>query len=354
MARDSQAALVALNRFGFGARGGAAGDFVNAASDPRGFVKADLSRPNGVLLEIPGLASTPALAKAVFRYQFEIQQVRAAASKSGAGAATESPAEARPPQRRNLSLGNIANDISPKESPKESAMQPAQDNAAAPTETMQPNAPRPAPQPANIIQKTFRAEALARMQRAIMADCGFAERLVVFWSNHFCISAGKGGLLPEQVWDGPDIPERQLYLGHPSGSAMPLVWAHSEHIKLLRSLRDGAVFDMPPQGVQRYIRERTVSPFRTWQFVNKIRSIPAGKILRIEAAASAIIHWSLDGWKTVHDSETAGNCFGVYHVDLPVEQARVGDQVQFTFFWTGAGHWEGVDFSVRIDATESA
>jgi uncharacterized protein (DUF1800 family) len=44
MARDSHAALVALNRFGFGARGGASGDFVNAASDPRGFVKAELSR----------------------------------------------------------------------------------------------------------------------------------------------------------------------------------------------------------------------------------------------------------------------------------------------------------------------
>ena len=56
MARDSQAALVALNRFGFGARGGASGDFVNAASDPRGFVKAELLRPNGVLLEVPGLA----------------------------------------------------------------------------------------------------------------------------------------------------------------------------------------------------------------------------------------------------------------------------------------------------------
>jgi uncharacterized protein (DUF1800 family) len=66
MARDSQAALVALNRFGLGARGGASGDFVNAASDPRGFVKAGLSRPNGVLLELPGLLSTQALATAVF------------------------------------------------------------------------------------------------------------------------------------------------------------------------------------------------------------------------------------------------------------------------------------------------
>jgi hypothetical protein len=34
MARDPQAALVALNRFGFGGRGGAAGDFMKAASDP--------------------------------------------------------------------------------------------------------------------------------------------------------------------------------------------------------------------------------------------------------------------------------------------------------------------------------
>ena len=82
MARDSQAALVALNRFGLGARGGASGDFLNAASDPRGFVKAELARPNGVLLEVPGLQSTPALGKAVFDYQFEIQQARDAAAKS--------------------------------------------------------------------------------------------------------------------------------------------------------------------------------------------------------------------------------------------------------------------------------
>ena len=76
MARDSQAALVALNRFGFGARGGASGDFVNAASDPRGFVKAELNRPNGVLLEVPGLLSTPAYGQAVFAYQAEVKQAR--------------------------------------------------------------------------------------------------------------------------------------------------------------------------------------------------------------------------------------------------------------------------------------
>jgi len=41
-----------------------------------------------------------------------------------------------------------------------------------------------AAQPLNIIQKTYRAEALARLQRAVLADCGFTERLVAFWSNH--------------------------------------------------------------------------------------------------------------------------------------------------------------------------
>src|SRR4051812_26959780 len=107
MARDSQAALVALHRFGFGARGGASGDFVNAASDARGFVKAEMSRPSGVLLEVPGLLSTPALGKAVFDYQFEIQQARDAASKSSVKpsmppAATEGPPPDGNGQRRNL------------------------------------------------------------------------------------------------------------------------------------------------------------------------------------------------------------------------------------------------------------
>src|SRR5215217_2643369 len=104
MARDSQAALVALNRFGFGARGGASGDFINAASDPRGFVKAELNRPNGGLLEVPGLLSTPALGRAVFEYQFEIQQARDAAAKSGAAASEAAPAAETKGQRRNLSL----------------------------------------------------------------------------------------------------------------------------------------------------------------------------------------------------------------------------------------------------------
>ncbi|MBZ9717195.1 glucan 1,4-alpha-glucosidase [Mesorhizobium sp. M7A.F.Ca.CA.001.09.2.1] len=159
-------------------------------------------------------------------------------------------------------------------------------------------------------------------------------------------SAGPGGLLPEQVWDGADMPERELLHGRPSGSAMPLVWAHSEHIKLLRSLRDGAVFDMPPQGVKRYIEAKTVSPFRTWRFNNKIRTVPAGKTLRVELLAPATVHWSTDNWATAHDSQTVENDFGIHLADLAVSGLPKGSTLTFTFFWPGAGDWENVDFSV--------
>ncbi|ESY67083.1 MULTISPECIES: glucan 1,4-alpha-glucosidase [Mesorhizobium] len=165
-------------------------------------------------------------------------------------------------------------------------------------------------------------------------------------------SAGTGGLLPEQVWDGPDMPERELLRGRPSDSAMPLVWAHSEHIKLLRSLRDGAVFDMPPQGVKRYIEDRTVSPFRTWRFNNKIRALPGGKTLRVELLAPATVHWSIDNWTTAQDSKTEENAFGIHLVDLPVALPS-GSTLTFTFFWPGTGDWENVDFSVTSGEQDS-
>jgi uncharacterized protein (DUF1800 family) len=233
MVRDSQAALVALNRFGLGARGGASGDFVNAASDPRGFVKAELNRPNGVLLEVPGLLPTPALGELVFAYQLEVKQKREAAAKSGAPAAATDAAPAQPaanatPQKRNLSL-DMAMDMAEPASAAKGA-----DNAAAKTvmvapDAMQPNAPKPAPQPLNIIQKTYRAEALARIQRATIADCGFAERLAVFWSNHFCVSATKGELA--RMWAGSF--EREAIRPHVLGRFGDMLKAVEQHPAML-------------------------------------------------------------------------------------------------------------------------
>ena len=161
-------------------------------------------------------------------------------------------------------------------------------------------------------------------------------------------SAGLSGLFPEQVWDQPDLPEHELFYGGPSGSAMPLVWAHAEHIKLLRSLADGAVFDMPPQGVERYVRNNTTSHLRIWCFNNRIAGMPCGKTLRIELADDAVVHWSVDGWATTTDTKTTASGLGTYFVDLPVQDMAVGDDIVFTFFWPNAGVWENEDFTVRL------
>jgi glucoamylase len=164
--------------------------------------------------------------------------------------------------------------------------------------------------------------------------------------------AGTEGLFPEQIWDAPDMPVRELFFGRPSGSAMPLVWAHAEYLKLLRSLADGRVFDMPPQTVQRYLKDKTESPCLVWRFNHKIRSLPAGKILRIETSAPAVIHWSADEWNTSQDVRTNDTGLGIHAADLATGSLPEGKQTRFTFYWPDAGHWEGVDFVVSVNARQ--
>ena len=161
-------------------------------------------------------------------------------------------------------------------------------------------------------------------------------------------SAGAGKLLPEQVWDTKDIPEKELFFGKASGSAMPLVWAHAEYIKLLRSIKDGHVFDMPPQTVERYIKNQTKSNRVTWRFNYKRLTIPIGNVLRIELVAKAIVHWSVDNWQTVNDTDTRETGLGVYFVDLPSDSLSVKKILVFTFHWFASDTWEGMDFSVEV------
>jgi glucoamylase len=160
--------------------------------------------------------------------------------------------------------------------------------------------------------------------------------------------AGESGLLPEQVWDSKDLPERELFNGRPSGSAMPLVWAHAEYIKLCHSLADERVFDMPPQTVQRYLVDKTTSVYHPWRFNHKCRCLPAGRVLRIELLAPARIHWSTDNWTTVQDRETLATEFEVHYLDLPSGEMNSGTTLVFTFFWSEVQQWEGSDFSVRV------
>lgn len=148
--------------------------------------------------------------------------------------------------------------------------------------------------------------------------------------------------------DAPDIPERELFRGRPTGSAMPLVWAHAEYVKLRRSLRDGRVFDMPPQPVQRYQVDKVRSPHHPWRFNQKGHVLPAGKTLRIETLAPALVHWSPDDWRMVRDVETRDTGLGVHVADLPTDSLPAGATVRFTFRWLLADRWEGTDFAVTV------
>lgn len=161
--------------------------------------------------------------------------------------------------------------------------------------------------------------------------------------EHF---TGNGGLLPEQVWDSDPIPEHELERGRPTGSAMPLAWAHGEYLKLLRSLRDGQMFDCPPQTVKRYLQDKTTSSLKPWRFNHKIRSIPVGKDLRIETLAPATIHWTSDNWQTAHDNVATDTGLGVHFVDLDTGRLTAGASIEFTFYWHHADTWEGQNFNV--------
>jgi glucoamylase len=164
----------------------------------------------------------------------------------------------------------------------------------------------------------------------------------------FEASASVGGLLPEQIWDSDDIPERELFLGRPSGSAMPLVWAHAEHIKLLRSLRDGGVFDMPPQAYARYVKSKPEPAPIVWRTASKITRLAAGRILRLELLEAASVHWSSDNWVTTTDSQSHATDLGIFLCDLPTQALAAGVEVRFTILWTERGKWDGNDFLVKV------
>jgi len=159
---------------------------------------------------------------------------------------------------------------------------------------------------------------------------------------------GQSRSLPEQVWDAADIPALELFRGKPSGSACPLVWAHSEYIKLLRSIRDGKIFDQPPQTVQRYLVEKRQRSIFGWRLNNKTRTIPRGKVLRIVLISPATVHWSIDGWKTSQDTRTRDSGLGIHTLDLPTASLPAGGQAAFTFLWAKENRWEGTDYVVTV------
>jgi glucoamylase len=156
------------------------------------------------------------------------------------------------------------------------------------------------------------------------------------------------GMLPEQIWDGADIPEKGLFMGKHTGSAMPLTWAHAEYVKLCNSIRQKKVFDMPDHTYQRYVLNNTRCNFSSWRFTMQTKKIPHCKeFLRIEVMSPSTVRWSPDGWKTKNDTNTRDSCTGIYIADISLKELNT-DEIIFTFFWKDYNKWENKNFKVRI------
>ena len=156
-ARGEETAALALHRFGFGP---VPGSIVAIAHDPRGALLADLERPAAGWLSAR-MPSSEQAARAVFEFRAEQQAKQKLAQRAAKEAEAKSAAQA-------------TSDVT------KAALAPAPPGPKPP-ENKGPQLP----------QQFIENEAQARFDAAIDADIGFVERLVWFWSNHFCISADK-------------------------------------------------------------------------------------------------------------------------------------------------------------------
>jgi glucoamylase len=149
--------------------------------------------------------------------------------------------------------------------------------------------------------------------------------------------AGKVGLLSEQVWDTDDLPDKKLFLGKASGSARPLAWTHAEHVQLLRSLREGRVFNCPRLVTARYV-EKTNRPAHTpWRLRLQSHRLLPGTVLRLETTGPARVSWTTDRGSGEAASESSP--VGLHYIDLPTKDLRSGE-VSFIFYDDEAGKWQ--------------
>lgn len=181
--------------------------------------------------------------------------------------------------------------------------------------------------------------------------------------GHYEIAAGKDprpylealenfaqgvGLIPEQIWDGPDLPNQHLHFGGPTDAAVPLVWAHSEYVKLHRSAADGRVFDLIEPVYDRYVRHREDHrPIEVWKANRQVPSVASGTVLRIQASSPFLLHWTHNEWSDSGDLASQTTDLGIEFVDLAISQQQ-NAPVRFTFFWIEEERWEGKDYAVQI------
>ena len=157
------------------------------------------------------------------------------------------------------------------------------------------------------------------------------------------------GVIPEQIWDAPDMPSRYLRLGGPTGAALPLLWAHAEYVKLQRSAKEGRIFDLIEASYDRYVRgggERNM--IEVWKHNRQVKTAVGGTRLRIQASSPFLLHWTSDDWQHSTDVRSRATGVEIEFVDLLLPEKEA--PVRFTFLWLKENRWEGADYKVEIQA----
>src|ERR1700678_2562734 len=232
MALDPKGAALALHRFGFGPR---PGTIAAIASDPQGALVAELDKPNAGLIPDAGLLSSGAANRMAFEFNAErlakqrLETKRQEAAKQEAAAAAKLVAE-------NPAMQNVAMENAGMEKPAE-----AKPAAAAATP--------PTPPPETPIAENFFREAQAHYDAAIRAEFGFVERLVWFWSNHFCVNAD------DTVMAGAY--EREAIRPHVLGRFADLLLAAESHPAMLIYLNNAS--SIGPNSVAGINRNRGIN-----------------------------------------------------------------------------------------------
>ena len=161
-----------------------------------------------------------------------------------------------------------------------------------------------------------------------------------------CASAG--GLLPEQVWDTTAIPERGLFPGRPSGSAMPLLWAHAEFLKLFVARRTGKPVERLDAVFERYAGGAPRSACVRWRSQMALGDFAPNRPLLIEDTEPFTLHFGFDGWQQASDRQATAGAFGIWSVRFEPSMLAGHHCLDFTRRRTAV--WEGIDHRIHFAA----
>ena len=161
--------------------------------------------------------------------------------------------------------------------------------------------------------------------------------------------ANQGGMITEQIWDGPDLPGGHMKRGCPTGAAMPLCWSHAEYLSLVRSRHDGVCFHQIEAAFKRYVLNPVPSRYEIWTLRHPLRHLPRGKILRIILRTEVTIVWSINDWANKNESDmNLQSDPNLWFADFPTAEWPQGSTLAFTFFWKGDQRWENRNWQVNI------